>query len=112
MICDRTFCRLLTTICEYKETRKPVPPNPKTNKPYKRNAEPFSEPSIRKDEIRQCLQAKTPITNHHILFEDYRDAWKELAKEMGHYTIPLLITGGVLHGCSSFRALCLCHFTS
>jgi Pentapeptide repeats (9 copies) len=93
------------SVCEYQETRNPVPINPKTNKPYtpdERNQETFAEASISKHEIRQCLKAKTPIKNHHIVFEDYRDAWQELAKETGDYAIPLLITGGVLHASIPF----------
>src|SRR5687767_7401792 len=87
-------------VCEYQEKRKSVPINLKTNKPYapdERNQEPFDGGSISKDEIRQCLQAKTPVKNHHILFEDYWKAWASLAKETGDYAIPLLIEGGVLH---------------
>src|SRR5207302_1340101 len=38
----------------------------------------------------------------HILFEDYRDAWKELVKEIEKYDIPLLIEGGVLHAKTSY----------
>jgi len=74
------------SVCAYQETRNPIPSNPKTDKPYtpdERNQEPFAGASITKDGIRQCLQAKMPITNHHIVFEDYRDAWQELTKETG-----------------------------
>ena len=88
------------SVCNYQETRENIPMNPKTNKPYtpdERNQEPFTEASITKDAIRQCLQAKKPIENHHVVFEDYRDAWQEMAKETGDYAIPLLIQGGVLH---------------
>ena len=89
------------SVCEYEETRgDKTPINPKTNKPYtpdERNQEPFDGGSITKDEIKECLQAETPIKNHHIVFEDYRDAWQELAKATGDYVIPLLIEGGVLH---------------
>jgi uncharacterized protein YjbI with pentapeptide repeats len=88
-------------VCTYKETRgEKTPINPKTKKPYtpnQRNQEPFDGGSITKDEIKKCLQAKVPIKNHHIVFEDYRDAWQELAKETGDYAIPLLIRGGVLY---------------
>jgi hypothetical protein len=94
-----------TSICVYKETRKNVPINPKTNKPYtpdERNQESFAKSSISKEEIKQCLRAKVSIANHHIVFEDYRDAWKELAKEMGKYDIPLWITGGVLHAKTTY----------
>jgi hypothetical protein len=87
-------------VCEYQEKRKPIPTNPKTNNPYapdERNQEPFDGGSISKDEIRQCLQAKTPIKNHHIMFDDYWQAWASLAKETGDYAIPILIKGGVLH---------------
>jgi hypothetical protein len=76
-----------------------VPLNPKTNKPYtpdELKQEPFVA-SISKTQIKQCLQAREPIWYHHILFEDYRDAWQELAKETGKYDIPLMIEGGVLH---------------
>ena len=59
--------------------------------------EQFKGASINKDEIRQCLQSKTPIKNHHIVFEDYLDVWQSLAKATGDYAIPLLIEGGVLH---------------
>ena len=86
-------------VCEYKEKRN-FPINPKTNKPYmldERNQEPFDGGSISKDEIRQCLQAKTLIKNHHIIFDDYWQAWVSLAKETGDYAIPILIEGGVLH---------------
>jgi hypothetical protein len=88
-------------VCEYQEKRN-FPINPKTNKPYtpdERNQEPFDGGSISKDEIRQCLQAGTPIKNHHIIFDDYWQAWASLAKETGDYTytIPLRIEGGVLH---------------
>jgi hypothetical protein len=72
------------SVCEYQETRNPAPINPKTNKPYtpdERNQETFAGASISKNEIRQCLQAKTPIENHHIVFEDYRDAWQSLTAE-------------------------------
>jgi hypothetical protein len=89
-----------TSICEYQETRQNAPINPKTSKPYtpeERNQEPFAGPSITKEQIKQCLQAEQHVKNHHILFEDYRDAWQDLAKEMGKYDIPLLIYGGVLH---------------
>src|SRR5207247_1498940 len=89
----------------YKETRKDIPINPKTNKPYtpdERNQEPFAEASISKEHIKQCLQANKPINNHHIVFEDYRDAWQALAKESGKYDIPLLIEGGVLHAKTSY----------
>jgi uncharacterized protein YjbI with pentapeptide repeats len=88
------------SVCEYKETRNPIPINLKTKKPYtsdERNQEPFAEASISKDKIQHCLEAKTYIKNHHIIFEDYRDAWQELAKETGDYAIPLLIEGGVFH---------------
>ena len=77
-----------TSICTYQETRQNVPINPKTNKPYtpdERNQEPFAGASISKEQIKQCLRAEQPIKNHHVLFEDYRDAWQELAKEMGKY---------------------------
>ena len=87
-------------VCEYQEKRKPIPINPKTKGPYapdERNQEPFDGGSISKDEIRQCLQAKTWVKNHHIWFEDYRDVWQSLAKATGDYAIPLLIEGGVLH---------------
>src|SRR5215467_8148596 len=53
--------------------------NPKTNKPYtsdERNQEPFAGASISKEHIKQCLRAEQTIKNHHILFEDYRDAWQ------------------------------------
>src|SRR5262249_35758060 len=89
-----------TSICEYQETRQPVPTKPKTNEPYtpdERNQEPFAGGSISKEQIKQCLRAEQPIQNHHILFEDYRDAWQELSKGMKKYDIPLLIEGGVLH---------------
>jgi hypothetical protein len=89
-----------TSICTYQETRQNVPINPKTNKPYtpeERNQEPFAGASISKEQIKQCLRAQKPIQNHHIVFEDYRDAWQELAREMEKYDIPLLIKGGVLH---------------
>jgi uncharacterized protein YjbI with pentapeptide repeats len=89
-----------TSMCTYQETRQTVPRNPNTNKPYtpeERNQEPFAGASISKEDIKQCLQAKQPIQNHHIVFEEYRDAWKELAEETGDYAIPLLILGGVLH---------------
>jgi hypothetical protein len=66
------------------------------NVPLNLKQEPFIA-SIAKAEIKQCLQANKLITNHHIVFEDYRDAWQELAKETGKYDIPLLIDGGVLH---------------
>src|SRR5215471_16921633 len=88
------------SICTYRETRQNVPINPKTNKPYtpdERNQESFAGPSIIKEQIKRCLQAQKPIQNHHIVFEDYRNAWQELAKETGKYDIPLLIKGGVLH---------------
>ena len=61
------------------------------------NPETLQRPSITKDKIRRCLQAKITIANHYIAFEDYRDAWQELAKETGDYAIPLLLRGGVLH---------------
>jgi uncharacterized protein YjbI with pentapeptide repeats len=69
------------------------------------NPETFQGPSITKDKIKQCLRANMnipeenwmPIKNHHIVFEDYRDAWQELAKETGDYAIPLLIEGGILY---------------
>ena len=86
-------------VCEYQEKRN-FPINPKTNKPYmpdERNQEPFNGGSISKDEIRQCLQAGMPIKNHHIIFDDYWQAWQSLAKETGDYAIPLRIEGGVLH---------------
>src|SRR5262249_43146725 len=89
-----------TSVCEYQEKRKHIPINPKTNKPYtldERNEEPFVKASISKKQIKQCLQAQRFINHHHILFEDYRDAWQELAKETGKYDIPLGIEGGVLH---------------
>ena len=89
-----------TSVCEYQETRKNVPINPQTNEPYapeERNQEPFAGASISNAQIKQCLEATIPITNHHIVFEEYRDAWEELAKETGKYDIPLLITGGVVH---------------
>ena len=95
------------SVCEYQERRNPVPINPKTNKAYtpdERNQEPFTEASITKEAIRQCLQAKKPIENHHIVFEDYRDAWQEMAKETGDYAIPLLIKGGVLHANQPYDA--------
>jgi hypothetical protein len=88
-------------MCTYQETRQNTLINPKTNQPYimpyERNQEPWVKASIAKEEIKQCLRAQKPIQNHHILFEDYRDAWKELAQETGDYAIPLLIEGGVLH---------------
>ena len=86
-------------VCEYQKKRN-FPINPQTNKPYmpdERNQEPFDGGSISKDEIRQCLQAGTPIKNHHIIFDDYWQAWASLAKETGDYAIPLRIKGGVLH---------------
>jgi hypothetical protein len=89
-----------TSICTYQETRQNVPINPKTNKPYtpeERNQEPFTGASISKEHIKQCLQAKQPLKNHHIVFENYRDSWKELTKETGNYDIPLLIDGGILY---------------
>jgi hypothetical protein len=95
-----------TSVCEYQETRQHVPVNPKTNKPYtpeERNQEPFAGASISKEQIKQCLRAQEPIQNHHIVFEDYRDAWQELTKEKGEYDIPLLIDGGVLHTNSAYN---------
>src|SRR5262249_54938553 len=86
------------SICAYQETRQNVPINPKTNQPYtpeERDQKPFVKASISKEDIKQCLRATQTIKNHHILFEDYQDAWQELAKEMGKYDIPLLIQGGV-----------------
>src|SRR5215510_1596930 len=75
-----------TSVCEYQETRQNVPINPKTNQPYtpdERNQEPFVRATITKEQIQDCLRAnmnvpedkRIPIKNHHILFEDYRDAW-------------------------------------
>ena len=87
------------SFCEYQETRNPIPINPKTNEPYKpgeRNQEPFAGASITKEDIRQCLRAKTPIENHHIVLEDYQDAWQSLAMETGDYAISLLIEGSVI----------------
>src|SRR4030095_16339346 len=72
-----------TSICTYQETRQNVPINAKTSKPYtpeERNQEPFAGPSITKIQIKQCLREQKPIQNHHVLFDDYRDAWQELAK--------------------------------
>jgi uncharacterized protein YjbI with pentapeptide repeats len=66
------------------------------------NPKEFSGASIRKAQIKLCLAAKKPITNHHIVFEEYRDAWQELAKETDNYAIPLLIQGGVLHANKPF----------
>src|SRR5262249_44592161 len=89
-----------TPICTYQETRKHVPINPKTHKPYtaeEQNQEPFIKPSISKAQIKGCLRGQKPIHNHHILFEDYRDAWQELAQETKNYAIPFWIRGGVLH---------------
>ncbi len=60
------------------------------------NPETFQGPSIALELIQQCLREKKPIKNHHIIFEDYRDAWVSLAKET-KYRIPLLIEGGMLH---------------
>src|SRR5262249_21655957 len=96
----------ITSPCIYQETRQNVPINPKTTKPYtpeERNQEPFAGASITKDEIQQCLREEKPIQNHHIVFEDYRDGWQELAKEMGKYDIPLLIEGGVLHAQTPYK---------
>ncbi|ETX04783.1 MAG: hypothetical protein ETSY2_26850 [Candidatus Entotheonella gemina] len=79
--------------CDYRETRGI---NPKTKKPYtphERHQEPFDGGSITKAEVKACLKAKKTIKNHHIVFEDYRDACQEL----GDYDIPLLIEGGVMH---------------
>src|SRR5215831_16459135 len=39
--------------------------------------EPFVA-SISKRQIKQCLREGKRIQNHHIVFEDYRDAWQEL----------------------------------
>lgn len=89
------------SVCEYQERRKNIPINSKANQSYttdKRNQGPFAYDSrISKDDIKTCLGAGEPIQYHHILFEDYRDAWHELAEKKQDYTIPLLIEGGVLH---------------
>ena len=77
-----------TPICTYQETRQNVPINPKTNKPYtpeQRNHEPFGGASISKEDIKHCLRAEKSIMNHHIVFEDYRAAWQELAQGTGKY---------------------------
>jgi Pentapeptide repeats (9 copies) len=84
-----------TSKCEMEN----VPLNPKTNKPCTGDAlkqEPFIK-SISKEDIKQCLQARKSIKNHHIVFKEYRDAWKEVAEELGTHDIPLCIEGGVLH---------------
>jgi hypothetical protein len=52
----------------------------------------FQRASIEKEQIKNCLRANITIKNHHIVFERYRDAWKELK------SYPALrIEGGVLH---------------
>ena len=92
--------------CTYQETRdEQTPINPKTDKPYtldERNQEPFDGGSIEKKEIKTCLEARTFIKNHHIAYEDYRDAWLELAQETGEYTTPLLVEGGVIHAKTAY----------
>jgi hypothetical protein len=103
-----TFARppTKTFVCEYQEKRKPVPINPKTNKPYtpdERNQEPFAGASISKKDIKQCLRATQTIKNHHIVFKEYRKAWQELTEELGKYDTPLFIEGGVLHAETSYE---------
>ena len=92
----RTATAQSTADCRYKETRKNIPINPKTKKPFKRNEEPFEKPSITKTQIELCLRERVAIKNHHIAFEDYREAWQTIARKRNDYTIPLKIDGGIL----------------
>jgi hypothetical protein len=110
-----------TSMCIYQEIRDNVPINPMTNQPYKlneRNQEPFAKASIQKDEMKWCLKDGKTIKNHHIVFKELVEAWKEAvtlkAQDILHqkgiiaptaeqieqekrWDISIKLHGGVLH---------------